>query len=503
MNRGEQDVPLISQDVSHVQNKSSSLVSGPPTSSTVEEERGLSQQTTPQFVSRNELQRDATGASTDSRILRPTLTGNTELNNEHSAAGSDVPIQESLNSSRPDQSATNLLPLDDQAVSRFKPASNAPRLPYPDVGGLFHEGWDDQRETTASQIATWQHSQSPTTPETSNNMPHKSVDTEQPQSVSQNDNFEQIDQFSSKPNQSLTDEPSPDQATILTTQPSSLTDDHAQNPKHRPFSFMELTSHKNHEPVQEILQHARSKEAKPSGDRYERDPSPVSPQRSLQDLRNQHSHTSDDFLPSEKQLELATQSSPYHFQDPNLHEHPAFRHGAPSVNTSSRNTDQVLTVKPHPIYGVQQQQFPPAVPPHGIIGNSWRNPSDPPFLPALSAPEKAEEPKPIRGPGYEDSKYKAPASPKTKPKRASLFRSLNGRSGKDHASGRDTQEITASPPATRTEPNKVPSHHENTQVNIRLSESSKAPSKLQRSSISAIPEQDLGKKRRFSLLGVS
>lgn len=444
----KQQLPSIPQSASHVQDKSSSLVTRPPTSSTLTEDIHLHQQTTAQFISGDEVQQSRTATSTNSSFSKATGTETSDLNSKYSTANFNGPIQGDFERSRPEQSAATSLPSKEQAVSQLKPAPDAPRLPYPDIGGLFREGWDDQQEKTASQ-----------------------------------------------PNESNKDELSPGQGAPLTAQSSFAMDDHVQNSKPRPFSFMELSSHKTHEPVQEVLQHVRRHEAK-SGDR---DPSPVSPQRSFHDqVVSAQRNTSDEFLPSEKQLELAMQSSSYHFQDPNLHEHPAFRHGNRSANNSSPRTDHVPVKTPRRISGKGSQQLPPAVPPHGVIANSWRNPNDPPSIPALSAPDKAGDPTPINGSGQEDSQFKATTVPKIKTKRASLFRSLNGRGGKDRDSLRDPRETTASPPATRTEP-----HHENTKADTTTNESSKAHNKLQRSSSAAIPEQESGKKKRFSVLGVS
>lgn len=498
LNPGEQHVLSASQSLSYAQNKSSSLVSGPPTSSTLTEDRHLSQQTAAQFVSRDEPQHSGTVA--DTRISRENSTEISNLSSKNSAADFSGPLTDDLDRSRPDQSAATLL-----APSHLKPAPDAPRLPYPDVGGLFHEGWDDQREKRASQVANWRYSQPHSTPEISISMPHVRGNSEQPRGISPNTDNVQNYQFPSQPDESVQDELSSVQGPLLTAQSSFVMEDHTQNSKHRPFSFMELSSsRKTHEPVPEILQHVRRNEAKSSGGRYDRDPSPVSPQRSMHDQAvTARRSTSDDFIPSEKQLELATQSSPFLFQDPNLHEHPAFRHGTPPVNGSSLGGNQVPVETPRRISAVQQQQFPPAVPPHGVIANSWRNPNDPPSLPALLAPTRAEEPRPITRPGHEDSQLQAPAAPKVKAKRGSLFRSLNRRGSKDLDSGRDPQEPTASPLATRIEPRKTSGHHEKTKADIKTSESKKAHNKLQRSSSAAIPEQESGKKKRFSVLGVS
>lgn len=497
LNSGEQNVPSVSHSPSYAPNKSSSLVSGPSASSTHAEGRHLSQEAAAQFVSRGELQHS--GTVENKRISRENSTEISDLNSKDSAAEFSGPIPDKSDSSRPDQSAATL-----PALSHSKPAPDAPRLPYPDVGGLFREGWDDQREKRASQVAHWRYSQPQSTPETSKIVPLESRNTDQPRGKSSNTNNEKNNQFRSQPNEPVQDKPSSGQGPPLAAQSSFIIEDHTQNSKPRPFSFMELSSsRKTHEPVPEVLQHVRRHEAKSSGPRYDRDPSPVSPQRSLQDqVISGRRSTSDDFIPSEKQLELSTQSSSYPFQDPNLHEHPAFRHGTPPVNSSSLRSNQVPVETPRRTSAVQQQHLSPAVPPHGAIANSWRNPNDPPSRPALSAPTRAEKPTLMTGLGHEDSQFQAPAASKVKPKRGSLFRSLNARGGKDRDSGRDPQETTASPPVARTEPRKMSSHHEKTRADIKTSESKKANNKLQRSSSAAIPEQELGKKKRFSVLGV-
>ena len=335
LNAGEQHIPSVSQSLSYGKNKSSSLVSGPSTSSVLAEDRHLSQQTTAQLVSRDALQDSGTLANT--KISTENSTEISDLNRKDSAAEFSGPLPDDLDGSRPDQSAATLL-----APSHLKPAPDAPRLPYPDVGGLFHEGWDDQREKRASQVAYWRYSQPQSTTEILNIMPHGSRNAEQPGGLPPNTGYEQNYQLPSQPKESIQDEPSSGQGPPLTAQSSFVTEDHTQNSKQRPFSFMQLSSsRKTHEPVPEILQHVRRNEAKSSGGRYERDPSPVSPQRSLHDQAIPARRSiSDDFIPSEKQLELATQSSSYPFQDPNLHEHPAFRHGTPPVNSSSPRSNQ-------------------------------------------------------------------------------------------------------------------------------------------------------------------
>ena len=301
---------------------------------------------------------------------------------------------------------------------------------------------------------------------------------------------ERSHQSRSRQSKLITEKQSTDQGSLSTAEPFFLTDERAQSPQRRPFSFIELSPNKTQKPVQEVLQHRRGDEANPRGNQYDRNPSPVSPQRSMHDLRDQsvpgQGLTGDDFLLSEKQLELATQSGSYHLQDPNLHEHPAFRHGPPSVDKSSLRTDYLSAKTPRHGSSKQHERLPPPVPPHGAITKPWRDPNESPFFPTLSAATKAEETVLVAKPGDKTSSPETSGAPQTKRKRASLFRSLNGRSGKDRDRGRDNPEIITSPLPINNKQKINSNHHETAKVDPSMSESSKARNKLQRASTSAV-----------------
>lgn len=499
----------------HLNDPTNSLpyVSRAPTSSSIETGGHSPSQSSAKIIPRDALKHIETIASSHSTVSSTTPTEAPDPNSKRPAAYFDTPIPEAFNRSAPYESASNSLPLDQHAHSQRRPVLDAPRLPYPDVGGRFHGEWDDQRELGVSQMTNSRYSQSePISTEfnqcsgDSNSIFQAGTHLEQSQRTSERDiNRERSHQSRSRPSKSVTEKQSIDRGSLF-----SLTEDRAKSPQRRPFSFMELSPNKTQKPVQEVLQNVRGDEANPSGSQYDGKPSPVSPQRSMHDLRDQYSqavpaqdHTGDDSLLSEKQLELATQSGSYHLQDPNLHEHPAFRHGPPSVDNSSLSTDYVSAEIPRQVSSMHLERLPPAVPPHGAITKSWRDPSGPPFFSTLSAATKAEEPASIAKPGDTTSPSDTPGAPETKRKRASLFRSLNGRSGKDRDRGRDNPEIIASPLATHTQQKIMSNYHETAKVDTRTSESSKARNKLQRASTSVIPEQDPGKKRRFSALGVS
>ena len=426
--------------------------------------------------------------------------------------------QKPLDSSIPNGFTDNLLPLQEQKHSQSKSNVDAPRLPYPDVGGRFHEGWDERRGLGASQVAGSQHTQSgPTSTQStvrsanSNNIFHADQTPEHSQRTSERDNnSERSHQSRPRPKEPFLEEPSPEYDALPTDGSFVLEEEGAPGPKQRPFSFMELSPGKDPKPVREVLQHVRSDKAAHRGNQYDRNPSPVSPQRSFHNHRDQYIQaapaqdgTVDDFLPSEKQLELATQSPSYHFQDPNLHEHPAFRNESPSATNSPLRAHYRATETPRQAPAGQHSQFPPAVPPHGAFTTSWHDPSDSRFSPTLSAPVKTEGQAPTAISAHEDSRSMTPLTPAKKSKRASLFRSLNGRSGKGRDPGRDPREVAVTSLATGIESKPMSSQPENTKVGTSRSESNKSSNRLQRASTAAVKEQDTGKKKRFSALGVS
>jgi hypothetical protein len=304
-----------------------------------------------------------------------------------------------------------------------------------------------------------------------------------------------------RPGTLLEEEKSPSEGAAPTIQPILLPGSSTQSQQNRPFSFMELTSGKNQLQLQDVSEPLERDGQNRGGNLSDRDTSPVSPQRSLRDVQHR-----DYSLLSEKQLEFLTQSpSPHHFQDPNIHQHPALRHEASPDHSSSARTYEGRnpTEKPRQLSGMHDQSFTPAVPPHGTNIKSWPGPSGPPFSPALSAPSGAEKPTPFIKQGKENPHYSTHI-PESKSKRASLLRSLNGRGGDNRDRSRDTSEMRDSPLDTKSQQKATPAHLESIKVDAtKTSESGKALSKLHRSSTSVVADQGPSKKKRFSVLGVS
>lgn len=514
----QQFVPPSTQRRPNGQSETSLSFYQPPKLFSLAEERKLSQHANTQLVPQDEATHKGTIRHTDPGLSRSSLTGTPDSKSERPAIYlNQAHTQTDSNSSIPNESS---LPLEVQAPSQLNPAPDPPRLPYPDVGGLFHEGWNYQKGSGGSQLAETQRSLYPISAELTpgseavDSVAHSSKNVEQPETGSEREEYlEWPSQPKPRPSDLVTEEKSLDQDGLSIAKQSLLPEGRVPTTMSRPFSFMELASDKSQQPVKEVIHHVPNDGANHSGTQTDRSPSPVSPQRSVHNLRDQYDQTvpaqddtSDDFLPSEKQLELAphSRSLSNQFQDPNVHEHPAFRHGVPSAEYSTLRTHHVLPEAPRQLSAEQRQQFPPAVPPHGPITKSWPEPKGAPSFSNPSTPPKAANSALIAKPGDGDSHFTTPVSPGTKTKRTSIFRSFNGRSGNDRNRGRDTPETVASPLSTHTQQKPMSGQYENTKVDITVtSESSKGRNKLQRASTSVVAEQDPGKKKRFSALGVS
>jgi hypothetical protein len=472
-----------------------------------------------QVISQDEATYKGTFKHTDPGLLRASPAGTPDSKNERSATNfNQTHTKADFNSSILQAPA---LPLEEQVPSQPNPALDAPRLPYPDVGGLFHEGWNYQRGSGGSQPVETQHplyesNSANFTPrsEVVNSVAHSGKNVERPETGSQREEYlEQANQPKPRLSGLVTESKSVNQDGLSMAKQSLLSEDRAQTPMQRPFSFMELTSDKTEQPVKEIIYHVPNDGTSHSGTHIDRNPSPVSPQRSIHDLRDQYGQTipaqddtSDEFVPSEKQLEIATHSRSLsnQFQDPNLHEHPAFRHGVPSIGYSTLRRDSSFPETPRQLSVGQREQFPPAVPPHGSIPEPWlESKGTPPFTNPFTPPKTAKLAL-IPKLGDEDSHFTTPISPETKSKRTSFFRSFNGRSGNDRNRGQDNSETVASPLCIHTRQKPMSGQYGNTEVDSTMTSGpSTARNKLQRASTSVAVEQDPGKKKRFSALGVS
>lgn len=491
----EQNGTSVRQGLPNDQNALSPSGSRSPTFSSLERGAQLSQPNDIQFIPQDDSDRNRIVATTVSRTSRQTSAEAADVRSADPAVTLNEPVQERKHSG----SGADV---------------DAPHLPYPDIGSGFYDRFDDQREPDALLQARSLHSQSePSSTHRNihsrdpNSLLHGGNTPEGSRAVSvSNNNLESSQRVHSALHESNAEKLS--QGALSPDNSLSLGEQRPRIPKERPFSFMEFSPGKSPKPVQEVLQHGRSEERSEErsarGNKYERDPSPVSPQRSSHNLRSQyiqagpaHDDDVDDFLPSEKQLELASQSSLYHSQDPNLHEHPAFRQGPTSARHSYLRAEENPIGTPHRISVMQHQKIPPAVPPHSTVSTSRQSPRDSSFLPApMAASANTEGQLSTATSEHEDPRYKAAFASGKRTKRVSLFRSLNGRKSKDRDPDGDAQE-TIAPLASHIEPQLT------SKVDTKRSESTKIHRKLQRASSSAIAEQDTGKKRRFSALGVS
>lgn len=291
----------------------------------------------------------------------------------------------------------------------------------------------------------------------------------------------------------------------------------------RPFSFMEYSQDEPAQPRPEVLQRAPSIESIPSHRYLDRPPSPVSPQRSMtRDVSEQHEQTvpthydtNHDFFPSDIGNSSLRRpgSSSRPFQDPNLLEHPAFRHEGPQVRAADMSTDHYSAQRPREEIRLPRQQTteyqleevgPPSIPRTDTKSRSRHSSRSSAFFRNLGNPGKVEGP-PKNSPEtqYAESPGKDAVASRKKSNRNSVFRTLTGRSGSD----REQTPVSVEQPVVHPQIN-VPQQPilmspRNIEKDfVSSGTSSKIRNKLQRASTSVAPEKPVGKKR-FSAIGVS
>ena len=252
---------------------------------------------------------------------------------------------------------------------------------------------------------------------------------------------------------------------------------------------------------------------------------PVSPQQPAATQQNQdtptHHDINHDFSP-ENGSSFDTprpRSFSRPFQDPNIHQHPAFRQeeeAADMNNLPSHHYPTQLRRDEAMIPQATEYQLDGVGPPSTIETNnksrSRQNSRSSAFFKSISSSIMLDPP-PVPT-NMERQTAVLPSTPpldeKKKRKRASLFRSLTGNSGSDTA--RSTGSPIAQPSRARTDLQEytntptIASPHEQYRppTNPLTSKvSDRSGKKLQRASISGIQEQERGKKKRFSSLGVS
>lgn len=290
-------------------------------------------------------------------------------------------------------------------------------------------------------------------------------------------------------------------------------------PVSRPFSFMEVSPDRRSQPKAEILHHAPSIDS----NRSDRPPSPVSPQRSMtRDVSSQHdqavpSHhdTSQDSVLSDDQRGIVHRPRSFSrpFPDPNLQEHPAFRQEIPSTQGTEFSSDHYPAQVPHE--GRLAQQYtagfqaqgvePPVVPPSENKTRSRRGSRSSTFFKNFASPARAERPPSANDPEglFTESPMKNPVPGEVKNKRGSVFRSINSRrESTREKSGTSIDLPTQLPPPNLSRQFGSVKQQNPVVDSATRSGSSKARNKLQRASTSAAVEQEPGKKKRFSALGV-
>lgn len=292
----------------------------------------------------------------------------------------------------------------------------------------------------------------------------------------------------------------------------------------RPFSFMEYSQGQPTQPRPEVLQRAPSIESIP-GHRYlNRPPSPVSPQRSMtREVAEQHDQkvptrydTNHDFFPSDNGNGPLRRPRSFSrpFQDPNLLEHPAFRHEGPQARGADIPAENYSAQRPHEEIRLPRQQTteyqlegvgPPSIPRTETKSRSRRNSRSSVFFRNLGNSVKAEGPsKNSPEPQYAESPAKDAVASRKKSNRNSVFRTLTGRSGTD----RDQIPASVEQPVVQPQ-NSIPQQPismppRNIEKDFVASgTSSKARNKLQRASTSGNPDKSVSKKKRFSAIGVS
>ncbi len=322
----------------------------------------------------------------------------------------------------------------------------------------------------------------------------------------------------------------------------------------RPFSFMDSISNQPERHWGQYSQREPSIDSLPSRMHPDRQPSPVSPQRSVvQDTPAQrgrggpvHHGIDHDFIPDNSQTATSKRRSRSFsrlfkssdqdtlpgdeqtttkrrsrsisrlLKNPDLNDHPAFRQDA----LPTGGTDMPIHYYPEQISRedaiMPRQQAteyqlegvgPPPTDSADARSRSRKNSKASSLFKTSNSPAK-EAPVTKNGSegGFIASPVNPPVASQKKPKRASLFRSLTGQKGHDHDKGRanpispmpaslSERSQQSGPSTARDNGNSIPFD----------GESNKPRNKLQRASTSGFQQQaqDGGKKKRFSAMGVS
>ena len=325
-------------------------------------------------------------------------------------------------------------------------------------------------------------------------------------------------------------------------------------PAPRPFSFVENTPNQSERESRRSSQRAPSIDSVPSRMHPDRPPSPVSPQSSVvQETPVQrgragpiHYGAEHDFLPdssktstpkrrsrsfsrlfknSDRDSTPSDEQDPSKrrsrsisrlFKNPDLNDHPAFRQDA----LPAGGTDMPMHYYPEQIsredaliprqqateYQLDRVGPPPAQPVDARSRSRTNSKGSSSFINSSSTPAKGS---PVRQVAQGQAVASPTASPITsqkKTKRTSLFRSLTGQKSHERDQGRSNgMQLTPEQHSDRLQqPGLVAPRESDSSMPFR-DEATKVRNKLQRASTSGFQqhEQDGGKKKRFSAMGVS
>lgn len=294
----------------------------------------------------------------------------------------------------------------------------------------------------------------------------------------------------------------------------------------RPFSFIEYNKAPSPRHSEDRSYRGPSLDNPSIVPSQDRPPSPVSPQLSSFNQPSQavpvHYDVDHDFQPDSTH-EFTTRPRPRSFsrpfQDPNLSDHPAFRQENFQNPTGSTdppsqyypallNRDEAMLPRQqnteYSIAGVG-----PPADETNVKSRSRRGSRSSAFFKRLSRPPSDEIP---AIPAYSDRQdveppVKTPVNEEKKKRRASLFRTLTGRSGSDSTRRSKEKEVPL-PSGSRTDidpqsDNNSSSPRERPGILVSKEVSVKTRTKLHRSSTSGTASQESGNKKRFSGIGVS
>ena len=291
----------------------------------------------------------------------------------------------------------------------------------------------------------------------------------------------------------------------------------------RPFSFMEPNQNQSSQQLEESWQRRPSAESQPGHLHSDRPPSPVSPQQSLhQDRLDQYERehpghgVAPGYLPLGNQ-QTAFQKSGYpesSFQDPNLHEHPAFRQEMPFEGRTNafvqlplqRRDNEKILPSHEPIRHQSQGSKLPARTPSSNQTKSHRGSRSSGFFKVSGINSKPEETLSSRPENkHHETPVPNPGTEAAKLKRMSLFRSSNVKAKFEPEGNHHSSDVTMSNLSTNIahQPDSTTRERPETKGNTRSDSTAKSRNRLQRASTSVTADQDPSKKKRFSAIGVS